>query len=57
MNINGKDIKSLDEYMNFLSKNAAKWKQREKNKKYFIDQLKKGKSFKKKIITNKNKLF
>lgn len=57
MNINGKDIKSLDDYMNFLSKNAAKWKQREKNKKYFIDQLKKGKSFKKKIITNKNKLF
>ena len=58
MNINGKDIKSLNEYMDFLSTNAKKWKQREQNKKYFIEQLKKGKSFKKKKnIPKQTKLF
>ena len=58
MNINGKDIKSVNDYLDYLSANDKKWKRREQNKKYFIEQLKKGKSFKKnKDSDNQAKLF
>ena len=57
MNINGKDIQSIKDYFEFLTANQPSWERRERNKKYFIDQLKKGKSFKKKKINNQSKLF